>query len=85
MCGVNRYPIETSPVLRDAVDHALQRVCQYLVEGTPGPKNSDRGATSIGAAALAFFRNRISAPRDVSAAAAKELRAACDEVLKALY
>jgi hypothetical protein len=36
---------------------------------------------AVGAAALAFFRSRASAPRDLSAAACDELRAACAAVL----
>jgi glutathione S-transferase len=50
-----------------------------------GPKAEDAESAAIGAAALAFFRNRVSAPRDVSAGAAERLRAACDAVLRDIY
>jgi hypothetical protein len=39
----------------------------------------------VSAAALAFFRNRASAPRDMSAAATVQFRAACDAVLGHVY
>mmetsp|Transcript_24579 Transcript_24579/g.53637 ORF Transcript_24579/g.53637 Transcript_24579/m.53637 type:complete len:87 (-) Transcript_24579:242-502(-) len=40
---------------------------------------------AIAAAALAFVRNRVSAPRDMSAAAAIEFRAAADKLLAGVY
>jgi len=42
-------------------------------------------ARAAGAAALAFLRNRVSAPRDMSAAAAEALRAGCASCLAAVY
>ncbi len=53
--------------------------------GAMGPKAEDPEAAAIGAAALAFFRNRASAPRDMSATAAERFRAACDAVLRDIY
>ena len=53
--------------------------------GNPGPKNEDAEARAIGAAGLAYFRNRASAPRDLSANACRELREACLEVVKDSY
>jgi glutathione S-transferase len=50
-----------------------------------GPKADQPEAAAIGAAALAFFRNRASAPRDMSAAAADRFRSACDAVLQDIY
>jgi hypothetical protein len=50
-----------------------------------GPKADAPEAAAIGAASLAFFRNRASAPRDMSALAAERFRAACDAVLMDIY
>lgn len=55
------------------------------VAGTPGQRHDCIEACAIGSAALVFFRNRISAPRDVSAAAAVELRNACSEILQDMF
>ena len=53
--------------------------------GTAGPRHPDLEAAPLGSAALTFFAQRASAPRDLSAAAAHELRAACYAVLKDMY
>ena len=53
--------------------------------GTPGQRDDCVEACAIGSAALVFFRNRISAPRDMTAAAATELRHACSEVLHDMF
>jgi hypothetical protein len=74
-----------SPAVIEAVDLQLRRVCMLLLTGRPGPQALSREAAAVGSAALAFFRNRASAPRDVSAAAADKLRAACDEALRTIY
>lgn len=70
---------------RNAVDYTLRRLCDYLLTGSAGPRHPDREAAAIGAASLAFFHNRASSPRDMTAAAATEMRAACMEVLKDMY
>ena len=74
-----------SPAVIEAVDLQLRRVCMLLLTGRPGPQAMSPEAAAVGSAALAFFRNRASAPRDVSAAAAEKLRAACDEALRTIY
>lgn len=47
---------------------------------TANPKSA-----AVGAAAIAFLRSRVSSPRDMSAAAADQLRAACDTMLSNMY
>lgn len=56
-----------------------------MLAGTPGQRHECLEACAIGSAALVFFRNRISAPRDVSAAAGSELRHACSEILLDMF
>jgi len=53
--------------------------------GSMGPKADHPEAAAIGAAAIAFFRNRASAPRDMSASAAERFRSACDLLLMDIY
>ncbi len=55
------------------------------IVGSPGPCHPDPEANALASAALAFFHSRASSPRDLSAAAAQELRAGCLAVLKAMY
>mmetsp|Transcript_97278 Transcript_97278/g.167664 ORF Transcript_97278/g.167664 Transcript_97278/m.167664 type:complete len:248 (-) Transcript_97278:320-1063(-) len=56
-----------------AVDAELRRLAQYLLTGAGGPPQSETGA-----ATLAFVRDRLSSPRDMSAAAAEAFRAGAD-------
>jgi hypothetical protein len=72
-------------LLCSAVEFHLDKLCSMLLTGEPGPKAEDDEAAAVGAAALAFFRNRASAPRDMSAAATVQFRAACDAVLAHVY
>lgn len=72
-------------LLCSAVEFHLDKLCGMLLTGEPGPKAEDDEAAAVGAAALAFFRNRASAPRDMSAAATVQFRAACDAVLAHVY
>ena len=53
--------------------------------GTPGERPDCKEACAIGSAALVFFRSRASSPRDLTAAAAVELREACSKVLLDMY
>jgi hypothetical protein len=55
------------------------------LSGTTGERHDCKEACAIGSAALVFFRNRISAPRDLTAAAAVELREACSAVLLDMF
>lgn len=83
--GVNGYPAEPSRQLMDAVDFALRRMASWLLTGHGGPKHADAHGRAVGAATLSYFRNRASSPRDMSAAAAAEMRRACDAVLQDTY
>ncbi len=71
--------------ISEAVEHHLLRLCSLLVSGEPGPAATSAPAAAAGAAAIAFFRNRTSSPRDMSASAAEQLRAACDVLLLDVY
>lgn len=54
-------------------------------QGHGGPKHQTAHGRAAGAATLSYFRNRASSPRDMSAAAAAEMRKACDAVLQDTY
>jgi len=59
-----------------------------LAEAGEDAEEADRQAArarAAGAAALAFVRNRVSAPRDMTAEGAVAFRAACDAFLQAAY
>lgn len=83
--SINGQRSQVSPAVRNAVHLHLDRLCNMLLTGNAGPKAERPEAAAIGAAALAFFRNRASAPRDMSAAATVQFRAACDAVLADIY
>ena len=65
--------------------HRMAAYSLLVVTGKPGPRNEDAEARAIGAAGLAYFRSRASAPRDLSANACHELREACLAVVKDTY
>jgi len=67
------------------VDFALRRMATYLLTGRAGDKHPEAHGRAVGAATLSYFRNRASSPRDMSAAAAAAMRAACDAVLRETY
>ena len=70
-------------ILETHVDSCLKLI--FFCEGVPGDRFDCKEACAIGSAALVFFRNRASAPRDMSASAASELRDACSEVLLDMF
>jgi len=70
---------------RSAVDIHLRRVVLALLEDDPGIPSKSASEAAVGAASLAFLRNRVSSPRDMTAAAAEEFRSAVDSVLLATY
>jgi len=80
--------------VKEAVDFHLRLLANYLINsnGTPlpwgrvgGKDNADPIVSAVGAIALAYVRNRICAPRDMSAGAATAFRAAADKVLASIY
>lgn len=80
--------------VKEAVDFHLRLLADYLINGNGaalpwgrvgGKDNADPTVAAIGAITLAYVRNRICAPRDMSAGAATAFRAAADKVLASLY
>lgn len=85
MISVNGHPPQVTLAMEQAVDYQLLRLCSYLLTGNAGPKPATPETKAVGAAALTFFCNRVAAPKDMSAAAADEFRAACLAVLFDTY
>ncbi|MBE8986978.1 glutathione S-transferase family protein [Nostoc sp. LEGE 12450] len=80
--------------VKEAVDFHLRLLADYLITGNGaalpwgrvgGKDNADPTVAAVGAITLAYVRNRICAPRDMSAGAAAAFRAAADKVLASLY
>ena len=80
--------------VKEAVDFHLRLLADYLINGngqllpggrTGGKESIDPIIAATGAITLAYVRNRICAPRDMSAGAATALRAAADKVLASIY
>ncbi|MGL5835458.1 MAG: glutathione S-transferase family protein [Waterburya sp.] len=78
----------------EALDLHLRMLAEYLIAGREetlvggrvgGKGGTDAKVAAIGAIALAFLRNRASAPRDMSAGAAKAFRGAIDMLMQAIY
>ena len=63
---------------------ALRRVCSFLLTDVVDAEPPAESA-ALQVAMLAYFRNLGSAPRDMSAGAIQELRAACDTVMQRSY
>jgi len=77
-----------------AIETHFKLLATYLLYGedtllpwgrTGGKDQIDPFASAVGAVALAYVRNRICAPRDMSAGAATAFRAAVDRLLTSLY
>ncbi|MFB2837003.1 glutathione S-transferase family protein [Floridanema evergladense] len=84
---------DITPV-KEAIDLHLRLLAEYLINGDKivlpwgrigGKDNADPTVAAVGAITLAYLRNRICAPRDMSAGAATAFRAAVDKVLTSLY
>ncbi|MEJ6480138.1 glutathione S-transferase family protein [Nostoc punctiforme UO1] len=80
--------------VKEAVDFHLRLLADYLINGNGaalpwgrvgGKDNADPTIAAVGAITLAYVRNRICAPRDMSAGAATAFRAAADKVLASIY
>ena len=80
--------------IKEAVDLHLRLLAEYLLNGngaplpggrTGGKDSTDTNVAAVGAITLAYVRNRICAPRDMSAGAATAFRAAADKVLASIY
>jgi glutathione S-transferase len=80
--------------IKAAVDDHLRLLASYLLYGNQtalpwgrigGTDNADPKVAAVGAIALAYVRNRICAPRDMSAGAANAFRIAATQVLASLY
>ncbi|MBW4687943.1 MAG: glutathione S-transferase N-terminal domain-containing protein [Komarekiella atlantica HA4396-MV6] len=81
--------------VKDAVDFHLRQLADYLIHsngttlsgGRTGGKNStvDPIFAAVGAITFAYLRNRICAPRDMSAGAATAFRAAIAKLLTSVY
>ncbi|MDB9487979.1 glutathione S-transferase family protein [Dolichospermum circinale CS-1225] len=81
-------------IIKDSVDFHLRLLADYLLNGnnkllpggrTGGKESIDPIIAATGAITLAYVRNRICAPRDMSAGAATALRAAADKILASIY
>mmetsp|Transcript_45812 Transcript_45812/g.76318 ORF Transcript_45812/g.76318 Transcript_45812/m.76318 type:complete len:485 (+) Transcript_45812:264-1718(+) len=77
--------VEKSEKSRAAIDTHLKRVVTALLTSDAGTPSKSASEAAVGAASLAFLRNRVSSPRDMSAGAAEEFRRAVDSVLLATY
>lgn len=91
--GVQSLSTDQSAI-KTAIDAHLRLLAEYLIHGEKtqlpwgrvgGKDQSDPFSAAVGAITLAYIRNRICAPRDMSAGAAAALRAATDKVLASLY
>ncbi|GAA6616884.1 glutathione S-transferase family protein [Scytonema sp. NUACC26] len=80
--------------VKDAIEFHLKLLAEYLLNGdrtllpwgrVGGKENLDPFSSAVGAITLAYVRNRICAPRDMSAGAATAFRAATDKVLASIY
>jgi len=78
----------------DAIEFHLKLLADYLLHGeqtllvwggAEGQNSLDPLSATVGAIALGYVRNRICAPRDMSAGAAIAFRASADKVLASLY
>lgn len=81
--------------VKEAVEFHLRQLADYLLHGNgetlPGGRTGGKNSTveptfaAVGAITLAYLRNRICAPRDMSAGAATAFRAAIDKLLASIY
>ena len=79
------YDGEVHPLVLDAVNWTLLRLATYMLTGQVGRRPGTAEQAQVGVACLAYLRSRVCAPRDMSAPAATQLRAACDVLLANTY
>ena len=68
----------------ETLDFYLRLLAEYLINGTISTK-TDPSQKAIGAVALAYLRNRVSTPRDMTAGAANAFRWGIDKLLASIY
>ncbi len=87
-------PDSSVDFLTEVIDFYLRLLAQSLIQGehlpfpgglTGGKQDSNTTKAAIGAVALAYLRNRVCAPRDMSASAATAFRAAVEQMLASIY
>jgi glutathione S-transferase len=81
--------------VKESVDFHLRQLADYLIHGNsenlPGGRTGGKNSSvepifaAVGAITFAYLRNRICAPRDMSAGAATAFRAAIDRLLTSVY
>ena len=92
---------ESLPKIESVIDLYLRRLVYYLIEGSlplfsersvdakteqqNEVKEKAAADAAIGAIALAFLRNRVCVPRDMSANAAVAFQTAIDTMLSCIY
>ncbi|GAP99796.1 glutathione S-transferase family protein [Leptolyngbya sp. NIES-2104] len=82
-----------APIVKNAIEAHLKLLAAYLLDRNTllpwgrvgGKENFDSVAAAVGAITLAYVRNRICAPRDMSAGAATAFRSSVDHLLTAIY
>lgn len=93
--GVAALAIDNNlEAVQEIVDRHLRFLANYLLYGngeilaggnTGGKEGTGTPEAAIGAITFAYLRNRLCAPRDLSAGAATAIRFAIDKVLASLY
>lgn len=92
--GVQALANDDISPIKEAVDFYLRLLADYLIHengkylpggGTGGKETIDPIFPPVGAITLSYLRNRICAPRDMSAGAATAFRAAIEKVLVSIY
>lgn len=92
--GAQALAVGDPSVVEEAIEAHLKLLATYLLYGEQAQlpwgrvgsqENLEPFSSAVGAIALAYVRNRICAPRDMSAGAATAFRAATDKVLASIY
>ena len=70
--------------IEETIDFYLQLLAEYLINGAIATKK-DPSQKAIGAVALAYLRNRVCTPRDMTADAAIAFRSGIDRLIASIY